>query len=72
MKEVVQAPTPSEMDEWRLYEMYETELLRQRLGSTVFMDWYQQKAAKQFERDHWRRMNELRLDLGKLWEAMGV
>jgi hypothetical protein len=69
MKEVVQTPSPSQLDDWKLYEMYENELLRQRLGNPTFMDWYLEKAKRQSERDHWRRLNELRLDLGKLWEV---
>ncbi|KAK0389328.1 hypothetical protein NLU13_2903 [Sarocladium strictum] len=70
MREVVQIPSPSELDDWKLYEMYESELLRQRQGTPVFMEWYLDRAKRQRERDHWRRLNELRLDLGKLWIAM--
>lgn len=68
MKEVVDTPSPSELDDWKLYEKYENELVRQREGSPVFMDWYAEKAKRQGERDHWRRLNELRLDPSKLWD----
>jgi hypothetical protein len=72
MKDIVEHPSPSEMDDWKLYEMYESELMKIRMGNSVFMDWSLEKGKRQGEKENWRRIDDLKDELKHVWKAMGV
>lgn len=56
-------PRPSQLDDWRLFEKYEGEMVRQRRGSQGFLEWRMLKAQERMDQEQWRHALELGAEL---------
>ncbi|KAK3380231.1 PUA-like domain-containing protein [Lasiosphaeria ovina] len=60
MSELAKIPTPSQLDEWHLYEKLEADKIRQATGEQMAFQWKVQKEADRLEREQWKRVREFR------------
>lgn len=56
MHELTAIPQPSQVDEWRLYEKHEGEMIRSRYGEGRFLEWKMYKAQETMDREQASRM----------------
>lgn len=56
MHELTTIPQPSQIDDWRLYEKYEGEMVRSRFGDGRFREWKMYKAQETMDREQGERM----------------
>lgn len=58
MHELTMIPQPSQVDEWRLYEKHEGEMIRSRYGEGRFLEWKMYKAQETMDREQAERMTD--------------
>ncbi|ROW12163.1 hypothetical protein VMCG_00306 [Cytospora schulzeri] len=71
MREVLQVPKPSQLDDWVSYEKLEKESIKQREGAIKLLDWTTAREKERAERDYWRQLQVFRVDMRKNSEAGG-
>ncbi|KOS21269.1 hypothetical protein ESCO_006774 [Escovopsis weberi] len=55
LHELIKIPRPSHLDDWQLFERYEGEMIRQKCGEQLFLDWKMMKAQERMDQRQWRR-----------------
>jgi hypothetical protein len=58
MREILQIPKPSQLDDWAWYEKLEKEAIEQREGAVRLSDWQSAREKEITERDYWREVRE--------------
>lgn len=71
MKEVLQIPKPSQLDDWAWYVKLEKEAIKQREGAVRLLDWQTMQAKERAERDYWRQLRNLKQELRRNSEVEG-
>ncbi|KAK3322456.1 hypothetical protein B0H66DRAFT_601906 [Apodospora peruviana] len=61
---VLAIPLPSQLDEWALYEKYETEKIRQATSEQQAFQWKMENEQERIDREQWRRVREFRNSVG--------
>ncbi|ROV98986.1 hypothetical protein VSDG_03831 [Cytospora chrysosperma] len=69
MREVLQIPKPSQLDDWAWYEKLEKEAINQREGAVRLSDWQAAREKEITERDYWREVRERNRELDRNGEA---
>ncbi|RCI11094.1 hypothetical protein L249_7184 [Ophiocordyceps polyrhachis-furcata BCC 54312] len=63
MHKMVLVPLPSQLDDWRLFQKYEGDMVRQKRGEQGFLEWKTAKAEERVILAQWRRAMELGTEL---------
>lgn len=58
MREILQIPKPSQLDDWAWYEKLEKEAIEQREGAVRLSDWQAAREKEITERDYWREVRK--------------
>lgn len=58
MHELTIIPHPSQIDEWRLYEKHQGEIIRARYGEATFREWKTSRAKETMDREEATRMTD--------------
>lgn len=69
MREVLQIPKPSQLDDWAWYEKLEKEAINQREGAVRLSDWQAAREKEITERDYWREVRKRNGELDRNGEA---
>lgn len=56
MHDLTAIPKPSQVDDWKLYEKHEGEMIRSRFGEGEFLEWKMYKAQETMDREQAERM----------------
>ena len=56
-------PQPSQLDDWRLFENYEGEMVRRKRGDRGFLDWKMAKAQERMAQEQSKRTMQLSQEL---------
>ncbi|RDA83538.1 hypothetical protein CP532_4480 [Ophiocordyceps camponoti-leonardi (nom. inval.)] len=63
MQKMALIPLPSQLDDWRLFQKYEGDMIRQKRGEQGFVEWKTAKAEERVNLAQWRRAMELGTEL---------
>ncbi|KAI1378214.1 hypothetical protein F4677DRAFT_412485 [Hypoxylon crocopeplum] len=53
--EIKNIPSPSQLDDWNLFEKLEGDKIRLLQGETSYLEWKLRRQAEQIDREEWRR-----------------
>lgn len=71
MREVLETPKPSQLDDWALYEKLEEEAIKQREGAMIFTEWAAAREKERAERDYWRLAQGLQKEISRSSDTGG-
>ncbi|ROW14421.1 hypothetical protein VPNG_04000 [Cytospora leucostoma] len=71
MREVLEVPKPSQLDDWALYEKLEEEAIKQREGAMKLTSWTTAREKERAEREHWRLTQDLQNEMRRSSETGG-
>ncbi|KAH7170397.1 PUA-like domain-containing protein [Dactylonectria macrodidyma] len=72
--ELIQVPRPSQLDDWKLFETYEGEMIKQRKGQRGFLDWKMERAREKMDQEQYMRTLAFQtsLELAKIGQPSPV
>lgn len=71
MREVLQIPKPSQLDDWAWYEKLEKEAIKQRGGAVRLSDWQTARGKEKAEQDYWRKVRDFKREMRRDSETGG-
>ncbi|KAF7542567.1 hypothetical protein G7Z17_g11461 [Cylindrodendrum hubeiense] len=72
--ELIQIPRPSQLDDWKLFETYEGEMVKQKKGQQGFLDWKMERVQEKIDQEQYMRTLAFQtsLELAKMGQPSPV
>lgn len=72
--ELIRIPRPSQQDDWKLFETYEGEMVKQKEGQRGFLDWKMERAQERMDQEQYMRTLAFQtsLELAKIGQPSPV
>ena len=76
MEEVLKVPRPSDIDDWNLFQKFESNVIKKKRGDRGLLEWKRQRILEEEKREQHRRevLFQAEMDLERLRlreESMG-